>query len=229
MKGYNCIVVAMTTAAAAACREPTSGPATREAPTSTGALSAAANKPSGTPLAAVFRDALGDGVTSDARIRPGDPTYIDGVDDVEAVILDNGNFRVSAKSPSPRKLCIDFGTQSSPPELGQPVCDNGYQASGSPDLAGGLPALAVGQTMTSGSQVTWVTAGFNWFLRFGGDCAGNVVPANRVSITRLDASTWTVESPFGTAILCKMPVKGRPVTTYVGDYNMPFQLTLRLK
>lgn len=229
MRRYNCIAVVVATAAAAACREPTSGPATREAPTFTSTLSAAARKPSGTPLTAVFRDALGDGVTSDARIRPGDPTYSDGVDDVEAVILTNGNFKVSAKSPSSRKLCIDFRTQSPPPELGQLECDNGYQSSSSPDVAGGLPALAVGQSMTSGSQVTWVMAGFNWFLRFGGDCSGNVVPANRVSITRLDASTWTVESPSGSAILCKLPVKGQPATTFVGTFSMPFQLRLRLK
>jgi hypothetical protein len=218
-------VLAITSAVLAmACGEAT-GPKPSRGPNG---LSAAVNKPSGTPLTAVYRDALSDGVTSDARIRPGDPTYVNGLEGVEAVILDIGNFRVSAKSPSPRKLCIDFGTQSPPPELTQPECDNGYQTSGSPDVAGGLPALAVGQAMTSASQVTWVTAGYNWFLRFGEDCAGNVVSANRVTIARLDAGTWTAESPSGSAILCKLPVKGRPATTFVGTFSMPFQLTLRL-
>ena len=78
--------------------------------------------------------------------------------------------------------------------------------------------------MTTRSQVTWVKDGFNWFLRFGSNCDGQDVSANRVTVSHPLADTWTIEG--SQAILCRMPVKGRPTTELVGPFTMPMFMTL---
>ncbi len=85
--------------------------------------------------------------------------------------------------------------------------------------------MAVGSTMSTTAQVTWVIDGFNWFLRFGMDCHLDLdVRTPRALVTHADAATWTVEG--ATAVLCQMPVKGRPRVAEVGVYSMPFHLTI---
>jgi len=187
-----------------------------------------------TPITATYRDATSDGVVSDAQLRPGlDPTYTDGLDGVDAKILANGNYKVTALNGSSiRKFCFDFHGQDVGGLLPDAFCDNGYQATSSPDVSGGLPAMAPGSTMTTASSVVWVINGFNWFLRFGGgDCQGTQVPTKRAVVTRsVDGVSWTMRSPDGEkALLCRMPVKGRPSVTLVGEYTMPFEVTVRLK
>ena len=83
--------------------------------------------------------------------------------------------------------------------------------------------------MTTRAQVTWVMKdasgkGYNWFLRFGQDCDSNDVLADRLSVSHPDAVTWTLEGT--TAVLCRMPTRGRPVIQFVGTFAMPFTLTV---
>jgi len=175
------------------------------------------NAPSDIPVTATFRDATGDGVTSD-----GGGSY-------DAVILAIGNLMLDARVDIPRKLCFDFAAQPGAP-FGGVVCDDGYLTTADPDIEGGLPAMAPGGSMTTRAQVTWVMKdasgkGYNWFLRFGQDCDSNDVPADRVKVfSHLDAVTWTLEGT--TAVLCRMPTKGRPQVQHVGTFSMPFALTV---
>lgn len=169
------------------------------------------------PVTASFGDEDGDGVTSD-----------DGRD-YEAVILPIGNLMLDARVDIPRELCLDFGSQPGAP-FGGAVCDDGYLTTADPDLEGGLTAMVPGgATMTTRAQVTWVMKdasgkGYNWFLRFGQDCDSNDVLADRLSVSHPDAVTWTLEGT--TAVLCRMPTRGRPVIQFVGTFAMPFTLTV---
>jgi hypothetical protein len=169
------------------------------------------------PLDVTFRDTAGDGVLSD-----GGGIYIDGVNDVEAILFEIGNFRLDARMVTVRQICFDFAGQPGAPSV---TCDDGYITTADPDIEGGLRAMAVGTTMTTRSQTTWVKDGFNWFLRFGRDCEATTEAANRVSVTHPDSDTWTIEGTNAT--LCKMSVKGRPRGGFVGQFSMPFRLTLR--
>jgi len=170
--------------------------------------------PSDTPVSATFRDGDGDGVLSDSGIS------------YDAVILAIGNLMLDVRVGVARKVCFDF-----PDEAGvADVCDDGYLTTANPDVEGGLLAMAPGDAMTTRAQVTWVRQdasgkGYNWFLRFGMDCHLNDVTGGRVTVAHaLDGVTWTLEG--ATAILCRMPTKGRSVVDSVGTFAMPFALTV---
>jgi len=172
--------------------------------------------PTDLPVNAKFRDVSGDGVLSD-----GGGTY-------EAVILVIGNLMLDARVDIPRQLCFDFGAQSGAP-FGGALCDDGYLTTADPDLEGGLPAMEVGSTMTTRGQVTWVKKdaagkGYNWFLRFGMDCELADVDADRLIVTHPTVDEWVLDG--GTATLCRMPTKGRPKVLPVGEFSMPFVLTV---
>jgi hypothetical protein len=195
-------------------------------------LFAIKTKATDTPIVATYRDAVGDGVLSDAQLRPGlDSAYVDGVDGVSALLLSDGNYRTAAlNGSSTREFCFAFHGQSTGGLLPDAFCDHGYHTTGSPDLSGGLAALAPGASMTTSSQVTWVMNGYNWFLRFGKDCSLNDVPSKRATVTRsADGSTWTVTTPAVAGWLCNSPVKGKPGSGTVGEVAMPYQITVQLK
>ena len=188
-------------------------------------LFAVKQKATDTPLTVLFRDATSDGILSDAQIRAGDPTYIDGVESVGAHIAAvGGHLFLDVRTQTPRKLCFDFHSQPGAPYTS--VCDDGYVTTntGDPELL----AMAVGATATTRFGVVWVKDGYNWSLRFGKDCADNVLPDRRASITRVDAATWLIESPPARAFLCGFGVKGH-TTPFAGEFFMPVQATLRLK
>jgi hypothetical protein len=169
--------------------------------------------PSDTPVMATFRDDAVDGV------------YSDGGGSYDAVILAIGNLSLDARVATPRKLCFDFGGQAGAPE---DVCDDGYLTTADPDVA--PLVMAPGSSMTTRGQVTWVRPdasgkGYNWFLQFGRDCDGADVAGNRLVVTHApDGVTWTFTGT--SAILCQMPTKGKPATTEVGRFAMPFELTV---
>ncbi len=173
--------------------------------------------PVDTPVIATFRDAAGDGVLGDA------PAPYD------AVILDIGNLMLDARVGVARKICLAFAGQGGAP---LDVCDDAYLTTASPDVTGGLLAMAPGTSMTTRGQVTWVKQdvdgkGYNWFLRFGMDCQSEDDAANRLSVTRsLDGASWSVEGSV--AMLCRLPTKGKPQMELVGSFTMPFGLALTL-
>lgn len=166
--------------------------------------------PQDSVVSVTFRGASGDGVLSD-----GGGSY-------DGVILELGNLRLDVRaSVSTRKLCLDFDGQDGAPSN---LCDDAWlTTSRADDPPGGFLEMPVGTSMTTAIQVSWVIDGFNWFLRFGMDCMDDDAVA-RGDVNRLAADTWTLEGT--TATLCKMPVKGRPLVTKVGEFSMPFKLTI---
>lgn len=167
------------------------------------------------PVSVTFRDARAapiDGVTSD-----------NGGPYTNAVILDIGNLQLDARKDIPRELCFKFDGQSGPSR--DDFCDDGYLTTSFPDVDGGLAMMVVGNTMTTEAQVTWVIDGYNWFLRFAHGCDLNAGVDNRAVVTHPDATSWTLEGV--TAVLCRMPVKGRPRVEKVGGvFIMPFKITI---
>ena len=179
-----------------------------------------------TPVTVLFRDAATDGILSDAQIRTGDPTYIDGVESVGARITGVGGYlSLDVRTQTPRKVCLDFHGQTGAPYA--TVCDDGYAttSTGDPQLLG----MAVGTTTTTRFGVVWVKDGYNWSLKFGKDCDENILPDRRASVTRVDGSTWRIDSPPMRAFLCRVSVKGKPVAPLVGEFFMPMQLEVRLQ
>ncbi len=175
--------------------------------------------PSDIPVSATFRDATDDGVLSDK---------VGSYDSYDAVILPIGNLFLDARRDIPeRRLCFDFDGQEGAPDID---CDDAYLSTAAPGVEGGLPEMAPGSDMTTRAQVTWVKPdasgkGYNWFLRFGMDCDSNDVDEDRLDVTHHpDADTWTLVGT--TAILCRMPTKGRPMVEPVGTFVMPFELTV---
>jgi hypothetical protein len=147
------------------------------------------------------------------------------------LLLGGGNYRTALINGSTtREFCFDFHGQDLGGALPNAFCHHGYHTTGSPDLAGGFSALAPGASMTTNSQVTWVMNGFNWFLRFGLDCNGNPTAGKRITVTRsADGTTWTMTTPAVPAWLCQSPVKGNPSSATVGQFTMPYQVTVHLK
>ena len=190
------------------------------------------------PLIVTFRDGPTDGFKSDGS------AYVDGVGGVEAWIMTNGNFHLSVQQGiSPlRKLCFNFPDGAIGPPFDEPAkegCDDGRMNTSQPSLEGGLPAMAVGDTMTYRSHPFWLIEDTDgtlqqWALSFGDDCNGNVVYENRLEITRIDADTWTIENGVTVnAILCKSPggkQKGKPTgKTEAWRGTVPFSLTASVK
>jgi hypothetical protein len=189
-------------------------------------LFAVKRKPTDSPLTLTLRDAATDGIVSDAQVRAGDPTYIDGIDDVRANITGVGGYLfLDVRVPATRQLCLDFHGQAGAPY--SIVCDNGYATTntGDPELLG----MGVGTTATTRFGVVWVKDGYNWSLKFGKDCGVNILPDRRASVTRVDGATWVIESPSTRAFLCRSSVSGKPVAPLVGEFFMPMQVVLRLK
>ena len=161
------------------------------------------------PLQVTFRDALSDGVLSDAVIG-GSLVYTDGVDKVSAHLRqENGHFRLftafqlKGKEEALRRLCYDFGVGASgiPPSFGGGQgCDNtnlgklmakgmvtaNQLALDGSEFPGGMVAMEPGDQMTMRSSTYFEVDGFGWFLRYGRDCDKNDFPFNhpsRVTVT----------------------------------------------
>ena len=193
-------------------------------------------KPGKIPLIVTFDDGGIYGVKSDGLgtlISPS--TYVDGDGGLEAWIMSGGNFHLSVKTAiTDRELCFDFPEAA----VGNPFedeggsgCHGGYINSGDPDVAGGLPAMAVDPqepaTMTSRLTVNW--SGI-WSLPYGYDCDGGFQGLNRAKITRIDENTWTIEGT--NTFLCKAPTgkgKNKEPGRQVWEGAMPFFLTASVK
>jgi hypothetical protein len=165
------------------------------------------------PVVVTFRDAAADGVKSDLG-----GSY-------DAVFRIIGNLFLDARDRDlGRKLCMWFQGQ---PDAPDDACDFGYLSTADPETPGGFPAMDVGSAMMTVAQVTWVMAGYNWFLRFGQeDCGTGSAVDNRATVTHPDENTWILEGAG--ACLLSMKVKGRPEVLPVGFFSMPFQLTVHL-
>ena len=181
------------------------------------------------PLIVTARDDAGDKVTSDTAGE-----YVDGVEEVSTNIAgDFGQFGFTPtaekafKPLGPRRVCLVFDEEDpmnpeDPPFLRDCPEDLGWNVTRINFLS-----LANGETATARSRILFVdnVNAIQYWLRWGTDD-----PANRVTVVRLDQNTWTVEAgPELVATLEKAPTKGRFIVTRIGEFSMPFKLTLRRK
>lgn len=167
------------------------------------------------PVAATFRDAADDGVASDG----GEP--------YDAIIRENGNLLLDVRDDIPRVLCIHFASQAGAPSS---VCADAYMTTSDADVEGAMLEMNVADRMTTRALVYWSGVdpadgkNYGWFLRYGIDCDRALVAETRLTVTHYPDGTWTLEGQ--NAVLCRMPTRGRPLEEMVGNYSMPFSLTL---
>jgi hypothetical protein len=192
--------------------------------------------PEDTPLTVTIADRTGGGggITNDDK-----GAYSDGVDLVVAhvrppgigtFVFETAEGTAGKNSPTPARLvCMDFNGQANSPF--QTGCVDVF--ANTPGGAGELDfhdLTTPGSTALSGFQMFWRDGTVEWFLRYDGGC-GEAAPPNgsRVTVTRLE-NGWTIEAPDGLeAMLCTWPLKGKPVWTKIGDFTMPFFMTLDVR
>lgn len=179
---------------------------------------------------------LPDRVTSDGH---GD--YVHDVDRVEAFIDgDFGQFVFDTdtdKGPAPsltRTVCFDFSdradaddpsTDADDPPFLEGCVDPKWNVTDT-GVSGGLAGLTEGEVVTGRSRFVWSddTTDSQYFLIFGSTDRSD---PDRVTVTRLDADTWTVESAADqVARLEEGSTKGPATRSVVGEWHMPLQARL---
>ena len=164
-------------------------------------------KPTNTPASLTLADRVGDAITSD-----GGGTYSDGVGGVLCQLLSGGQLSLNLENAA-RNLNFDLngrisgsgptGTLSDHTKVA--VSDIAGMAVGSSKLTRGIFNTSVGQ--------------FNF------DSAADSL-TNSVSVTRISATTWTVETGAGDVAVLVRPDPNKPnKSVKVGYYHLPFKLT----
>jgi hypothetical protein len=187
------------------------------------AMRSADKPPKEIPVTATFRDYPGDRIASDG-LGP----YIEGVDDVYAIIDVRGDFDMDTGGTPKvveRLLYLDFTSPASqyvnPPFLyGN---DSAFMSTG----VGDLPLMVVGSSVLSNLAVNFGAAGRCWFIRFNPE---KYPGSTKVLITRLSEDTWEIEARLtDIAQLLSYSGKGKLVLTNEGYFNMPFKVTVKKK
>jgi len=185
-----------------------------------------------TPITVEFWDADGDRVTSDG----GD--FYDGIFREDP----NGSLIFSTHE-NPRCIHFDFPQDPEHPLVPSDDCLDALLTTAYPEgegNPGGMPAMAPGSSLRTSGQFIWGSVEVvngketpaEWFLRYGpGGCAfEEVVEANQFTVTRkpepLD-DEWIFEGQ--NAYLCRNLQRGKPQDPEIGEFAMPFTLTLKLK
>ncbi|HUG29408.1 MAG TPA: hypothetical protein VMQ65_02690 [Candidatus Limnocylindria bacterium] len=183
-----------------------------------------------------FRDEGTDRVTSDGA---GD--YVHGVDRVEAMVAEFGQFVFDSdtdrgRAPALiRTVCVDFGDRADAddpgPEDDPPFHEECVEAKWNvTDVPGGMQNLAPGETVTGQSRLLWVADDLNYKVLWGDREIDHPDDPNQVFVTRVDADTWIVESMSEqVAVLMTLATKGDAEDVKIGEWHMPFRLVLRRK
>jgi len=190
------------------------------------ALRSAGKKPSEIPMTATFSDSSGDRIGSDG-LGP----YINGVDDVYAIIDARGDFdmKTDGWGGTPkvveRMLYLDFQDPASQ-YFNRPFLwayEDAFMSTG----VGDLPLMGIGSYVSSNLAVNFGASSRGYFIRFN----PNTYPGtNWVRITRLSEDTWEIEAVYpAIAQLLSYPTKGKFVLTNEGLFCMPFKVTVKKK
>lgn len=175
-----------------------------------------------TPATATFRDNLTnapiDRIASDAL-----GLYVDATQNVKAIIDCNGDFDLdtsdSAHQPVYRHVWVDL-TQCVSTSCNAPFTaayQDVYLSTGS----GGLMQLAIGATKSMNVQVN-LPGGF---LRFNPKLYAET---SWVTATRTSSTSWTIEAPPN-AVAKFVQIGKNGATIDLGDFTVPFQITVNLK
>ena len=213
-------------------------------------ISAAAAKPaSDVPVNLWFGNAAGDGITSDglSTISNGvTADYIDGIQNVLAIIQGSGNFRFSTqdntRSAAQRSVCVNFASQYPGPlpfGNGSPQqCVNVLQpmhayATGNVSIQD----LHYGQSVQKLTRFGWDDGGYVYRLGYGTDMDQNgVMDSPPVAVTCIEpqdpslaCSRWLLApvDSTGTAAFFRFKLlrNGEGPAEFLGNYLMPFSQT----
>lgn len=175
--------------------------------------------PKDIPVTVVFMDATGFAIQSD-----GGGDYVNGVSGVTAVIVPLGNLQL--KTGTQRAFWLDFGVcvsqgSCSPPSFGAGYTQ-GYMTTSCP-----TSLLTMSGWQFCNLNVHFTADGLGWFIRFGQGQGYDTTPA---TVTRVDASNWTIAVPeSGIALLQSYPLKGKVTYTDHGYFYMPVSMTVTLE
>ena len=188
-------------------------------------------KPSGAlPLDVDFGSDPASGLYGDGLGR-----YIDGSDNVRAVLLDNdfGNFVLDTNDNARlhRRLVLDFHGQ---PGLPSSIPSNGAYSvdvflgtlgvTGVPAADGDLRAMSVGQTLSRRARIGWVEGTKSYSLRWDNTVNDNLL---RFDCELGDPSCYQWKmTPDGPAGLYSITSGKNPTEKHLGSYTMPFSATL---
>lgn len=177
-------------------------------------------------------------------------TYIDGTQNVLAILQPSGNFRFSTQDSTrqapQRSMCYDFGTQLD--GTGLPLaaqdCVNVTQPMHA-YTTGDVPiqSLTYGQSVRKLTRFDWDDGGYRYRLGYGTDMDRDGVedsPAVTVTCTADDASgactTWRLAPETdGSAALFRFALTTKKGSTtegpaeFVGRFTMPFVQTFTRK
>ena len=177
-----------------------------------------------TSMTASFRDdssaTVPDAITSD-----GGGAYVNGQQNIKAIIDGSGNFDLDTSTNGPRNVrtvCLNFSYPASsgatPPFTSD--CVDVYLSTGGNT---GLLQMSVGTSEAKHLQIDFP----GYFLDFN----SNAQPgSSMVTVTRNSQTTWTIEADYPNAIaqLSKIStVNGKTVFINEGLFNMPFAITVQ--
>jgi hypothetical protein len=189
------------------------------------AMRSADKPPKEIPVTATFQDS-GDRIGSDG-LGP----YIEGVDDVHAVIDARGDFDMDTdwyggtRKVVERLLYLDFTSPAS--QYFNPPFLYGYDSAFMSTGVGDLPLMEIGLPVPSNLAVNFATAGRCWFIRFNPE---KYPGSTKVLITRLSEDTWEIEARLtDIAQLLSYSGKGKLVLTNEGYFYMPFKVIVKKK
>ena len=163
------------------------------------------------------------------RIRSdGHATYVNGMDDVKAIIDRAGDFDLDTNmggGPTLRRPYLDFGAPASagasPPFVSDTV--GAYLSTG----GGALTQMAVGDSAHARLNVNFSAVGLGWFIRFD---PTQYQGTSTVLVSRVSADTWVIlAAPTDIGKLHGYSTKGKMVSLDHGNFFLPFLLTVRLK
>ncbi len=190
--------------------------------------------PSLTPILVRLSDRLGDNIQSD-----GGGDYIDGLEEVQAVLDQSGDLHVDTafrtKEPL-RKVFLDFrervadGADSNALPFLSATIDVFISTSTCPKQDR-LRAMVEGENLHCNLNVNFVDSGQQWFIRFA---PARYPGTEQVLVTCLvgnPCSRWVIHGDDGHNIakLLSAPTRGRFILADHGNFRLPAELTITLK
>lgn len=201
-------------------------------------------------LIVAFDDTRG-GVMSDGRDADLDGAvdpYVDGTDQVHAVITDVGQFqmRVNDEGGTPIRFVAvrveDARSGAEGTVLVEGLAEARLQSKRASDPGGlDLRGMAIGESAPTPIRILWDDGDLSWRLRFGRVCnepdAGNTpVPGQMMQVTRTAQDSWVLTTSVAgverTGRLClldrSVKRKDQMVVTVSDEVLSPFTITIRL-